>query len=110
MSQGAGGEIRRSFYDPASRETSLGGQTAVCGRGHLEAASAGKQLRLHPASGLWRRPPGAALTWWSFLSRTWQRSLRSLRGLGWGMPTSTGGVGRQEPSPRGGAGGWPQGI
>lgn len=110
MSHGAGGEIRRSFYDPASREPSLGGQTAVCGRGHLEAASAGKQLRQHPASGLWRRPPGEALTWWSFLSRTWQRSLRSLRGLGWGMPTSTGGVGRQEPSPRGGAGGWPQGI
>lgn len=58
MSHGAGGEIRRSFYDPASREPSLGGQMAVCGRGHLEAASAGKQLRLRPASGSWRRPRG----------------------------------------------------
>lgn len=46
-------------------QTNVSDQTAVCGCGHLETAGAGKQLCLHP--GL---VPEAALSWWSFLSRT----------------------------------------
>lgn len=107
MSHGAGGEIRRSFYDPASREPSLGGQMAVCGRGHLEAASAGKQLRLRPASGSWRRPRGRP--WPGGPSSPGPGSVLSAASAGECQLVLGAWGGRSLP-PRGGAGGWPQGI